>query len=77
MKKEFLVVYDYETGGAWAFLKANSEEEILERFPELKVVTIRPRWLTPEEEERMRARVTIDIDDETDEFLSALIRDRK
>ncbi|HEX6472807.1 MAG TPA: hypothetical protein VF069_27205 [Streptosporangiaceae bacterium] len=77
MKKEFLVVYDYETGGAWAFLLANSEEEIRESFPELRIITERPAWLTAEEEEKIRERMTIDIDDVGDEFLSALIRGRK
>ena len=76
MKKEYLVVYDYETGGAWAFLTANSAEEILERLPELKIVTVKPTWLTPTEEEHIRRSMSIDIDDVDHPFLQALIQSR-
>jgi hypothetical protein len=76
MKKGFLVVYDYETGGVWLFLLAESEEDIRRSFPELKIVVDKPRWLTAEREQRIRERMTIDIDDVDDSFLSALIRDR-
>jgi hypothetical protein len=76
MKSEFLVVYDYETGGAWAYMKAEFEAEIVQRFPELKVVSVRPRWLDEREERLIRERMTIDVDDSEHPFLAALIRAR-
>jgi hypothetical protein len=42
MKRRFLVNYDYGMGGAWAFVLAEAEEEIVRRFPELTVVTDPP-----------------------------------
>jgi hypothetical protein len=42
LKTEFLAVYDYETGGAWVYLLADSAAQIHERFPELRVVNDRP-----------------------------------
>lgn len=74
MRKEFLVLYDYRTGGAWAYLLADSEDQINTHFPELQIVTERPAWLTKEEERHLRKRMTIDIDDTDNLFLAALIR---
>jgi hypothetical protein len=42
----FLVVYDYGQGGVWAWIRADSADAILERYPELKVIDTLPEWLT-------------------------------
>ena len=42
LKQEHLVVYDYETGGVWAHLVAESEAQIAEAFPGPAVVNKRP-----------------------------------
>ncbi|MGI5146298.1 hypothetical protein ACQEVC_07880 [Plantactinospora sp. CA-294935] len=76
MKQEFLVVYDYGTGGVWAYIVAESEEQIAQHFPELRVVSIRPGWMDEREETSIRERLTIDIDDLQHQFLAALIRAR-
>jgi hypothetical protein len=76
MKEEFLVVYDYETGGAWAFILAESAEQIRDLMPELKIVTGRPPWWNAEEERLTRERLTIDINDVENPFLAAIIRGR-
>jgi len=76
MRREFLAVYDYETGGAWMFLLADSAEQVGERFPELQIVTQRPGWLTGDEERHLRERMTIDIDDIDNPVLAALVRGR-
>jgi hypothetical protein len=54
-EREFLVVYDYGMGGVWAFATARSEAEIEEVFPELTIIGERPEWMTPEEEQNIRA----------------------
>jgi hypothetical protein len=72
MKQEFLVLYDYETGGAWAYLLADSEKQVGERYPELEVVHERPSWMSDEFAAGLRGRMTIDIDDDADPFLKAL-----
>jgi hypothetical protein len=76
MKTEFLAVYDYETGGAWVYLLADSVAQIHERFPELRIVNDHPSWLTDEEDQRLRERMTIDIDDTDNPFLTALLQQR-
>lgn len=76
MKTDFLVVYDYGKGGVWAYLLAETPEQVRVRFPELQVVAERPAWMTDEDERRTRERMTIDIDDTTNPFLAALIEDR-
>lgn len=38
MRKKFLVCSDYGMGGTWAYLLADSEEQILQRFRDLAVV---------------------------------------
>jgi hypothetical protein len=35
MKREYLVLYDYGMGGVWAYLTAENEDQIRERFPQL------------------------------------------
>lgn len=77
MREEFLVVYDYGTGGAWAYLLADTAAQIRDRFPELRVVNERPGWLTEEEEQHLRGRMTIDIDDVGNQFLAALVQQRQ
>jgi len=77
MKREFLVLYDYGTGGIWAFLLADTEHQVRTRFPELRIVTERPSWLTEEEERLLRERLTVDIDDLAHPFLKSLIRGRE
>jgi hypothetical protein len=40
--QEFLVCYDYGTGGLWAYVWASSVESIRVRFPELTVYESEP-----------------------------------
>jgi hypothetical protein len=76
MKSEYLACYDYGTGGAWAYLLADSAAQIRERFPELQVVTDRPNWLSDEQDRLLHERMTIDINDTDNAFLAALLRQR-
>jgi hypothetical protein len=76
-KRPILVAYDYDQGGVWAFLLAESEGDIRRRFPELQVVSARPHWMDAAEEQRIRDRMTIDIDDVEGSFLAAVIKGRK
>lgn len=70
MKQRFLVVDDYGMGGVWAYLWAESESQIRERYPTLQVVHETPVWL-----QRADAELTeLDVDDDSDEWLAALRR---
>ena len=53
MPDRYLVVYDYGTGGLWAYVTASSETEILEAFPELEVVHEQPGWMGDAERGRL------------------------
>jgi hypothetical protein len=75
-KQEYLVVYDYGQGGIWSFILATSLDQIRERFPELRVITEKPTWMTPEREERIRNHRTLDIDEPNHGFLADIIRER-
>lgn len=45
MKQRFLVVDDYGMGGIWAYLWAESEREIREKYPTLQIIKEAPDWL--------------------------------
>lgn len=77
MKRPYLVLYDYGMGGIWAYLLARSPEEIARAFPELTVYDQPPEFLTPEVLERIKATLTIDIDDRNNAFLAELIKERE
>jgi hypothetical protein len=75
-KKEFLVVYDYGSGSLWGVIRANSGEEIIANYPELRVTSERPSWLTDVILEEIRRAETHDIDDEPSGLLEAVLADR-
>lgn len=54
MKKRHLVCYDYGQGGLWAYVYAESPEEIKAKFRDLDIIPIPPAWLTTEKQERLR-----------------------
>jgi hypothetical protein len=57
MKRPFLVVQDYGMGGLWAYVWAESEEQILSRL-DVEVISEVPNWLLGHEP----GAVTLDID---------------
>jgi hypothetical protein len=57
MKRPYLAVHDYGTGGVWAYVWAESAEDIEARF-DVAVVEELPTWLVGEE----RGLVSLDID---------------
>ena len=72
MKRPFLTVYDYGQGGVWLVLLAESAAQIREKYPDLQVVEKPPPSMNEEQLEDIRARRTLDIDDEADPFLASL-----
>ena len=70
MKREFHTLYDYETGGGWTVILAQSAKEIRDRYPELEVVQ-QPSWMSHEVMEDLRAK-PVSIDDDDDPFLKVL-----
>lgn len=76
MKTEYLARYDYGTGAVWSYLTADSAAQIRERFPQLRVVTDRPGWLTDDKDRLPREQMTIDIDDTENAFHAVLLQQR-
>ena len=77
MKQSFLTVYDYGQGGVWRVLLADSADEVVSRYPELKVLAEPPPWMSAEELYDIEARSTLDIDDQDDPFLESLRNHRQ
>jgi hypothetical protein len=76
-KQDFLVAYDYGTGGLWGVMHARSAQQITDRYPELTVVDARPKWMTDEEFERIREMEFHDIDGAPWGMLNAVLADRR
>ncbi len=52
-KRRFLVVFDYGQGDAWAFVDAESGEQIVRRYPELRAYEERPPNISAERYEEL------------------------
>ena len=70
----FYVVYDSGQGGVWAVVQGPTREAIVERFPELEVVTEPPKWMSRDMSDRLEAKV-IDLDHPTG-LLDDILRSR-
>lgn len=77
MSERFLVVYDYGQGGVWAFVRAPSPDEIRRRFPELRVVSERPPWMSDELRLQIEETESYDLDEAPRGLLADLIARRK
>lgn len=69
MRKKFLTVYDYGTGGVWTYVTAGDRNDILKKYPKLQVLDSEPEWFTSDDRNGIR---TCDIDDEPDDFLTRM-----
>jgi hypothetical protein len=74
---EFLVCYDYGTGGLWGALIASSATAIAAKYPELDVSDALPSWISSEELRKYR-EAPLWLDDEPPQgLLRALVADRE
>jgi hypothetical protein len=72
VKRQYLIVYDYGMGGLWGGMTARSEQEILQKYPSLKVMEVRPEWMSEAEYDLILLEYSFDIDDEPREWLAKL-----
>lgn len=63
-KKIYLTAYDYGMGAIWLLFSANSEKQILEKYPLFQIVSQRPVWLNDKEYVNLINNWYFDIDDE-------------
>lgn len=62
----FYVAYEYGTGAAWAFVKAETAEAVVAEFPELDVYDTPPEWMTVEDLHQVRRHAAVDIKEGAD-----------
>jgi hypothetical protein len=74
MKKSYLVVYDYGSGGVWAIINAHSKDEIARKYPMLNVHDERPNWMSDEHFKQVASARTFDIDDAPTGWLEQVLR---
>jgi len=82
-KRRYLTLYDYKTGGVWTFIYARSADEILVKYPELRIMdekahsqNLYPANSSAEEKVKLEFASTFDIDDEPSGFLRTLMESR-
>jgi len=73
---EFLVLYDYGQGGSWALVRADSADDVRQRFPEVQVFEERPAMVSAEMLGAIRAAGVVDVDGLATGWLAQLEADR-
>ena len=58
----FYVAYEYGSGAAWAFVRAETAEEVVAELPELDVYDTPPSWMTIEDLHHVREHASLEID---------------
>lgn len=77
MKRGFLVLHDYGMGGMWAYILAESKDQVRREFPDFKVVSERPSWMTDQVFADIKERLTLDIDEaDSDIPLARILKGR-
>lgn len=61
----FFVAYEYGTGAAWAFIKADTAADVTAEFPELDVYETPPEWMTVEDLHRVREHAYVELDQQS------------
>ena len=61
-RRDFMVLYDYGQGGLWAIIRADTVEQVRQRYPQLQVFEERPAFLDDELLGRIRAQCSCDVD---------------
>jgi hypothetical protein len=62
VKKKYLVLHDYGTGGVWAYVLAESVDDVRRCLPEFEVLDRPPDWMTEEVRSRIERELTFDVD---------------
>jgi hypothetical protein len=58
----FYVAYEYGSGAAWAFVKAETAAEVTAEWPEVEVYETPPDWMTVEDLHQVRRHASVDIE---------------
>jgi len=77
LKREFLIAYEYGTGGVWGIMNARSRDEIASIYPEIVVVDTPPSWMKLDYLEYLREHEWHDIDGAPWGILNGILADRE
>jgi hypothetical protein len=70
---EYLVHYDYGQGGLWAIVRADSADQIRQRWPQLKVFDRRPAAMGERVYAEIRGRDVPDLESTDADWLASLV----
>jgi hypothetical protein len=62
MRRSYLTVYDSGTSGVWQYLRAESPEQIREKFPGLVILDEAPEWMSDEKRRDIEANKSYDVE---------------
>jgi hypothetical protein len=62
MRQAFLTLHDYGTGGLWAYMRADSPEQIRARFRDLEVLAEAPAFMDEEQLKQIEADGVYDVE---------------
>ncbi len=65
MMDGFFVAYEYGTGAAWAFVKADTAADVTAELPELDVYETPPEWMTIEDLHRVREHAYVELNQQS------------
>jgi hypothetical protein len=57
----FYVAYEYGSGAAWAFVKADTPGDVVAELPELDVYETPPDWMTVEDLHQVREHASVEF----------------
>lgn len=57
----FYVAYEYGGGAAWAFVKAETVDEVIAEMPELDVYETPPEWMTIDDLHQVRKHASVEF----------------
>jgi hypothetical protein len=55
----FYVAYEYGSGAAWAFVQADTADDVIAEFPELVVYDTPPEWMTVDDLHQVREHASV------------------
>jgi hypothetical protein len=72
MKKRYLIVHDYGMGGVWGVMTARSGQEICQKYPGVKILEVRPAWMSDADYDKILSNNSFAINDEPRGWLARL-----
>jgi hypothetical protein len=72
MKYQYLITHDYGMGAVWGVISARSEQEVLQKYPQVQIVTMRPEWMSDEVYADVVLKNSFDIDQSPHGWLAEL-----